>query len=164
MSTQSVQEILRRLTGTAILTVALIGGVAGPAQAASVPPEGKAASHRLTASAQNADVAIAGCSVRVVRGGFTGYAQCNTNILNVPDSVNIEETFVVGTDARLYHIWRNVGDAQWSGWQLVPGGGLARDGIWLQGDGSPFVLQVVGTDDQTYCNARGVNWSGWYRC
>jgi hypothetical protein len=47
LSTQSVREILRRLASTAVLTGALIGGIAGAAQATSVSPERPAAGHRL---------------------------------------------------------------------------------------------------------------------
>jgi hypothetical protein len=148
----------------ALAAGALIPGVNSATALANSTAVAVASVTTTPATAQNADRGFAVCGIPVPRGNFTGEALCNTNVLNVPYPDGTWETFVVGIDTRLHHIWQRFpGDTQWSGWQWVPGGGIARDGIWLQTE-SPLVLMVVGTDYHTYCNVRGTSWSGWNRC
>ena len=165
----SAGALTRRSVKRLIVMLALVGPLMLGLNCAPALASGTAAAvtsvSTIPATPQHVDAGLDACRVQVVRGDFTGYALCNTNILNVTYSDSTQETFVVGTDARLHHIWQSYpGDARWSGWQWVPGGGLAREGIWLQSE-SPFTLKVLGTDYNIYCNTRSnTNWTGWFRC
>lgn len=117
-------------------------------------------------SSENAGVA---CSVAVRRGAYTGYAKCNSTIMDITWSTGLRETVVVGTTSynNIFHIYqRYTGDGLWSGWRPISGNGTALDGIYRYYD-TRFTIYVFGTDWLRYCKHRLSNntwYSGWYRC
>ncbi|GLY98369.1 hypothetical protein [Actinoplanes sp. NBRC 103695] len=144
------QHTLRRLVHVLALTVLAVGAL--PATAA------------MAGDQQRADASFEPCSYPVIRGDFTGFALCSTDVLDFVNPNTIQEAFVVGTDQRIYHIaQRYAGDTAWTGWLQLPGGGKAVDGVWHVNP-APLTVSVIGTDFHTYCNIRDTDWSGWNRC
>ncbi|MFI6100173.1 hypothetical protein ACIA8G_31895 [Lentzea sp. NPDC051213] len=102
------------------------------------------------------------------RGVHVGRVLCGSHIWTYVDfqwSDGRWETFVVGTDAAVHHIWQRWnGDTEWSGWQTF--GGRVYQGVRSLGSTTNRPrIAVAGGDFNGYClNFDGRNWTGWYHC
>ncbi|MCE7009932.1 hypothetical protein LWC34_45075 [Kibdelosporangium philippinense] len=74
------------------------------------------------------------------------------------------ETFIVGIDLTVHHIWQRwAGDTEWSGW--APQGGIAHSGVYYFGFTSTGPLVgVVGQDPNGHCKVYNGGWSNWFHC
>jgi hypothetical protein len=102
------------------------------------------------------------------RGVHLGRVLCGSYIWTSVDfqwSDGRWETFVVGLDGAVHHIWQRWnGDTEWSGWQSF--GGLVYQGVISLGStwNRPRIA-VAGGDFNGYClHFDGVKWTGWYHC
>jgi hypothetical protein len=109
--------------------------------------------------------AAADCYVVIIRYGYTGHRVCNFDISTINWGGGNIETFVVGTDYSIWHIWLNSG-----GWHSL--GGLAsafepnganrwfsatQVGVWTFGVGFD-----ANGNRTPCCNAWP--WTGWTPC
>ena len=131
--------------------LAVAAAVAGLTVAA---PAGSAATH-------DASAASAACRHKIVRWHHTGYYRCGSSPMDAEwDAGNsVDETFVIGPNRHIYHIWANSG-----GWKEMPGNGRADDTYSYDwSDGYRTVAVFVG--EAKWCTQyRHHQWTAWHRC
>jgi hypothetical protein len=111
--------------------------------------------------------AVAACPYyyEITRYGYTGHMVCNYGIGTINWGGGNIETFVVGTDYRIWHIWLNSG-----GWHSL--GGLASafepNGAYRWFSATQVGVWTYGTNRDAngnrvaWCNAWP--WTGWTPC
>src|SRR5262249_49595038 len=84
----------------------------------------------------------------IYRGSYIGYYWCSTHVLDYTYTDGTQETFAVGLNSAIYHIWRHPGGS-WSGWKSL--GGIANDGVGLANLSSTDWpgIYIVGTEGAT---------------
>ncbi len=117
----------------------------------------------VVASASESAPSESSCAI--ARYGYTGYRICNPNttILTNPWwRDNTQETFVVGSDHAVWHIWPGSG-----GWHSMGGGALADGTADLDAWYSTklhHVIAVYAPDYHWWCSVLiGSTWAGWVR-
>jgi hypothetical protein len=113
-----------------------------------------------TKSADVSAQALTKCAIK--RHNHTGYRICEMSWDYYDWGRGNVETFVVGTNFQIYHIWKGA-----SGWKSLGGKALAAAGNGVGVFTSPrFGVVTIGTDGNGWCRYRGNgNWAGgWKRC
>jgi hypothetical protein len=166
-----------RIVTRSLARVALFGALAGAllvptaiAYGSDEPARTPATIEARTATAAvPAAAAAEPCAQPIVRGAYLGYMICGLPYINNhtwPDGR--KETFVIGLDYAVWHIWqRSPQDSVWSGWKRMNSDtsrteryGVKRITI------NPLKIRVLGTNNLGYCT----HWTaaGWvdpfYRC
>jgi hypothetical protein len=121
-------------------------------QPGSVPPE---VTTYAANAAEGGATTLAGCPI--TRYGYTGYRVCGFAYFDYTWSDGNVETFVVGTNYSIYHIW-----ATSKGWQSL--GGIASpnapNGAYPT---VPLGVWTYGKDENKWCRLHPWT-SGWARC
>jgi hypothetical protein len=109
----------------------------------------------------------------VPRGAYVGTVKCDSFVLDFfwedfgafPFNGRWE-TFVLGTDGQVYHIWQEyANDENWSQWYSL-GGYQVRWGVGLYYNQPIPKIVVEGGDSRSYCKSwDGDRWTeSWYLC
>lgn len=111
------------------------------------------------------DKATTQAQCNITRGSYQGGRMCGTGwaVVDLTWSDGRQETFIVGWDEAVWHIYqRYAGDSAWSGWSSLGGG--ANSGVFGLSANPPGIW-IYGWDNQPYCDVwTGSQWSGWFSC
>ncbi|MEU7581428.1 hypothetical protein AB0B50_27920 [Streptomyces sp. NPDC041068] len=99
----------------------------------------------------------AGCAI--TRFGHTGYKTCSSDVLDIRWAAGHSETFVIGTNYKVYRISASSG-----GWKSM--GGTATNVVDAFYSGNRPTVKVVNANasHKYWCNSYSSGWSGWYAC
>ncbi|MGB8944246.1 MAG: hypothetical protein WCD21_29050 [Streptomyces sp.] len=147
--------------GATAALAALSGAFVPSASAAPAPAPAASADPTATVvRAATADASAQACAHPIQRWGHWGCMKGSNTGLDVDWDGNgsRDETFVIGTNRGIYHIWANAG-----GWKEMPGGGRA-DQIWGVGKGPGYRCVGVWAGNTVYANVfHDGKWHNWER-
>jgi hypothetical protein len=109
--------------------------------------------------------AVASGRCNITRGSYTGGYDCDTVISEHSWADGRQETFIVGWDYAVWHIWQRWrGDTEWSGWASLGGEVLHYrsnyGGVYIPSH-DPLIIGVYGTDLAKYCKQFFPTYGGW---
>jgi hypothetical protein len=132
-----------------------------PTTAQAAPSGGVDTSHSRAVKTPSASAtsAVAAAACAITRYGYTGYEVCGYGHSALDWGGGNVETFVVGTNYEIYHIWKGSG-----GWKSLGGQSSRSNSYGAQVYNYPVNgVATVGTNNLLYC--RDWPWSsGWFRC
>jgi hypothetical protein len=149
----------KRLFGLFVASVAMLAGLVlmpSAATAASAPLVG------VNVSSSDDSTVAAQCYI--TRGAHQGGRICDWSYVDVVWNDGRKETFIIGWDYAMWHIWQRYnGDPTWSGWQTMNGGFTAGVSVPSM---NPPTVKARGLDYNYYCKRHtSSGWTpNWYRC
>lgn len=165
MSTSKLLRAVRGLLAGVALAVAFGSLTASPAAATTTNLTVIDWIHYKCGTLDTQTYSSAAGGYKIVRGGNVGYCRPGTYIVHWQWSDRRWETFVVGTNSVPYRSNQHTaGGTAWSAWTSMGGkvNSAASSGLWF--NAGLAQLEVLGTDNYSYCNQANPTWTGWKRC
>lgn len=165
---------MKKLGILAALTLALVAVLSplSTAQATQAPaPPGLVASGDTVNSAISVvpDTSTARAGNDCIRnfgpsGPAPALVPCDSKYVPVAWSDGRHEFFVLGTDRQVWHSYQYSAGGAWSTWATLGDSNNIQNGVYGWFSSGALIVQVLGGDNQYWCNVYSGGWSNWHVC
>ncbi|MEU0939053.1 hypothetical protein [Embleya sp. NPDC005971] len=89
---------------------------------------------------------------------------CDTDYPKITWPDGRDEYVLIGSDRQVWHSYQYSAGGAWSTWATLGDSNNIQNGVWTWWAGSTPIVQVLGGDNQYWCNVYSGGWSNWHVC